>query len=283
MIMKRITEICVFTISCLALALSTVHGQTTNPAMAPSNNVPPSFMERTKWDWTNDKWTGDERPYVIARRQIDQAYAEGKSPELLIQKYREATEKGPRIHAASTLFYDPLACYRWAYAVWKTITSKSPLREQGRHMSGVAEALASASSPHTYEYTRLRFFLAAWYIPSYRLKNVGLRLLKHSPSDLDVKYQMVNVVSSSVTPENNRLAFTYARELVHLRPQRPSSYAALGGAYDDSWEFLGNSADAPKAIAAYQHCLAMMPPDTSWRGDIVQTISRMKRRLASHR
>jgi hypothetical protein len=283
MIICRIIVIGALSLISLNLALSQAKGQGINPAIAPSASIPPSYMERTKLDWTNDKWTGDDRPYIIARRQIDQAYAAGKSPEPLIQKYRVATEKGPRIHTASSIFYNPLACYRWGYAAWKTVSAKSSLKEQGKHLSGVSEALASASSPHIYEYTRLRFFVEAWYIPSSKLKNVGLRLLKHSPGDLDVKYHMTRILTQIVTAQNNRLALSYAKDLVHSRPQRPSSYAALGGVYDDSWEFLGNKADAAKAIAAYQHCLVIMPPDTYWRSDIVQAIARIERRTAAHK
>lgn len=267
------------TILLLAFA-SVCSAQCDSPNKGIPSAVPPNIAERTKWDWTNDKWTGDSRPYEAARRQIDQAVARGQNLEILIQKYRTAVEQGPRIRHNAGVFYDPLLCYQWGYAAWKTITPSSLLSEQAKHLSGVSGALASTESPHTYEYSRLRFFVAAWHIPSSHLQGIGVRLVRHTPADLDVKYQMTRVLSQSVTPKNNHLALSYAKDLVRLRPKRPSSYAALGSVYQDSWLFLDNKADAPKALAAYQHCLALMPPSTEWRDYVVTTLSQIKAEIA---
>ena len=278
----RLVAIRVFSPIFLSLLLE-ITGQSICLAQKPILATPPSFMEKAKWNWTNDKWISSDHAYKIARLQIDQAISKGESPKRLVQKYRAAVETSPRAHHASSAFYDPLSCFRWGYAAWKTVTPGSSLLDQGQSLLGVSEGLASAYSPHTYEYTRLRFLVEAWYIPSDHLKNVGLRLVKHSPNDLDVKYQMVRILSQSVTSQNNRLALSYANDFVRLRPQRSSSFASLGQVYQDAWYYFGNKADATKALVAYQHCLDIMPPATDWRNSVVTSVQRIKRGIITAR
>ena len=208
--------------------------------------------------WTAEPWVGDDQPYQQLREGIDKAAANPQSLQVLITRYKAQAKEWPD---------DPKAVYAWAYAIWDTDDPKASWNDIYHQLAPLRLPLANVSSPHTYNYSRLRFLIESWIRPDIRLKPLGERLAQRDPKDFSVVYHFIQVMQSSYTPQNENESLAYAHELVRWHPEMSSSYSALGGVHLTAFDHnkKHGHADAVQAIAAYQQYLRLAPGDDPWR------------------
>lgn len=215
--MKTKLLACTLVGSCAALAVSAL-------AFAePTSNTPEPHPMASPWQWTEEKWSGDEEAYQKLRTTVDDNKAVGKLTLETIERYKILHEKKPS---------DTLALFQWSYASFQATQSNPPISQKQLPAPHIFE---EAPSPHTYEYDRLRFLVWAHYTPDARLQTVGERLLRHTSNDYDVEYYLTQCYNPGHSVLEKQKAVSLAQRLVRVAPGRPGSYSALGGVYFNSW------------------------------------------------
>ncbi|HEX8234504.1 MAG TPA: hypothetical protein VF600_00960 [Abditibacteriaceae bacterium] len=205
------------------------------------------------WEWTNEKWMGNDRPYRDLRRSIEQAVKRTNQRDVavLVEKYRKRAVAHP---------VDPKAQFAWGYATLEGRRKGYTInRDVARRVS---LALTDATSPKTYQYARLRFLMTMHWGTYPQLKSLGQRLLLREPRDNEVKYYVVRLLSSGSGKEKQQ-AMNYAQELVRLQPKWSGSYSALGEVYREIFFTNKDLAAGDKAIAAFRKSIQLMPPDSN--------------------
>ncbi len=230
-------------LSCSLMQPRVTYGQ---GAMAQSEG------QTEQYSWTQERWNAKD-PYARIRSTVDAALARQAKPEQLVEQYRLTAKKQPQ---------SSQALFQWAYGSYRYSVQVHKLDR--RSASQMNLKFAQLRSPHSYQYARMRFITEAMLFPSSRLKDLGLRLLKRNPNDVDVSHYMIDMLNLA-KPQERATAFACAQRLVRLAPQRASSHASLGWVYFRSWLLNKNPADADKAVSAYQKYLQLAPPDDEFR------------------
>ena len=211
-------------------------------------------------EWAAEAWTGNNTPYQKARTQIDYALSESpQSGKILLAKYTAAAKANPA---------SPLALFRWAYASLKLDPQPHYLGEDG--LDAVRDAFAKPPSPHTYDYTRLRFLLFEHSMPIPELIPLGRRLLKQQPIDYPVHYYYIASLRVGPTIKDSQLALLEVDKLLQQQPNTISLYALKGSIYLGRWageksNHLPKKADGESCIAAYQEYLDRSPTNDPFR------------------
>lgn len=219
------------------------------------------------WAWTTEPWTGDDKPYIQVRNNIDKAIAKGQKPDVLLAKYKLLAEKSPKVSVAQ---------FAWGYAAYKA--AKAEVRDYNKSQMSIGRArnaMEQLPSPRSYQYSRLHFLLAAAGLPQLELLDVGKRLAQRNAKDWDVKFYIVSIMMNGPHP-NKQEALKYAQENVKANPKRPSSYTSLGSIYWWSWRQTGSKVDADKAIAAYRKYLQLERPNHEFRSIAERIIKRIQ-------
>lgn len=201
-----------------------------------------------EWTWTKERWDGDETPYKKARLEIDRAVQEGRDLDALIEKYKAAARENAT---------DPLPQFRWGYTAYQSAAKAGS--DAAEKLQGVEFALKMANSPHTYEYARLRFLVAARSTPFHLLKGVGERLLSRNAKDNEVRFYLISVLDPGFYPTEKSLALELVEEQIRAQPKRPSSYSSKANVYLSLWSKSKSSSDADNAISAYRQFLQLAP------------------------
>ncbi len=241
-----------------------------------------SDIPQERWNWVNEQWTGDDRPFQKIEANVDAAPNSEQEAGRLAAQYRLKAIAAPK---------DARATFAWAYAVMKYIHI-APLSTETRIMSyRVREALDQPPSPHSYTYDRLRFLLS--YDKSH-IMGLGERLLKQNPADHAVKLQLVYIytgsfgssllVSEGAASKFKTRALQLAEELIKSDSTNTDYRAALGNIY--AFYFTRHYQDkqyqreyAVKALAAYQDYLQLAKPDDDRYRDVMTLNNSMKRFL----
>lgn len=175
---------------------------------------------------------------------------------MLLGQYKALAQQNPS---------DPVVQFRWGYAAWLMINSTTGGSKLYDLMYGVREGLGRASSPHTYDYARLRFIIEGYHGYINGLADVGERLAAYDPNDYSVIYALTSVLDSLPGMEMKRKALHYAQTLVQLKPNLPYPYSAVGSVYQRMWEKTHDKSYADKAITGYQKYLEIAPASYTWR------------------
>ena len=266
-ILRKVTLIC-----CIALMAGSAWGQKASTLSTASGRVD---LPAAQWQWTQESWRNDNRPYAQARAEIDQAIAHGTAPQTLADRYKvRAVQLYKSQPAPSSAL---LAVFRWGYAAWKVATSTRHRAERSRSLTGVYQALEATAFPNAYDPARLKFLIDYLKLPPYDpLRYAGARLVKLNGSDYDVKYAYTRIIVRTAAPEDVKEASLYAQQLVTMAPEKPNVYSLQGGVYLFSWHYLHNKADGDKAVAAFQTFLRLTPPDDEERPEIEKWINHIK-------
>lgn len=238
---------------------------------APTIGNPETHSVPSQWQWTEEEWTGNEAPYQELRNSIDSNKSQGKLKPEMIENYKALHQKKSD---------DPLAVFRWGYASFQATQSNPPVPQK---QLVAPNAFDTIPSPHTYEYTRLRFLVGAHYNPDVHLQHVGERLLNRKPDDKDVMYYLIQCYKPWRSTSEKQKAVSLAQDLVHAAPDRPGSYSALGGVYFSSWMAGHGKEDADKAVSAYQHYLRIAPQNYAWRRQAENIILYINSRSATEK
>lgn len=227
---------------------------------------------RIAFAWTSQAWTGDDQPYQRIRSEIDQAIAQKKNPDRLMQQYGLLAQKNPA---------DPQAQFRWGCAAFAAAMQPSVSDIEGTgKLIGPRSALDHAPSPKTYEYNRLRYLMAAYSSPVPHLKALGDRLLRRDPTDDVVLFFQGGILNYSQLPADRQRARAYAENYLRRFPKKPGPYSLLASIhYRDA--FLNHSSiDADKAITAYRRYLELEPSNSGTRGEVDYLIQNLQRHKA---
>lgn len=244
----------------LIVALMTCASQTAS-AQAP-RKITPSQKE-----WMQEPWTGNEQPFRRARREVKERIRIGMKPEdiaTVFDKYLFAAIRAP---------LDPVAQFTQGYAAFRQVQINQWLHYGG--MGPALEAMTRVPSPHTYEFSRLRFILAMMVYPSTALKPMGLRLLKHKPDDTEVMYLQVRALNYQNPAERDQ-GLSLANRLVQKLPKQPNVYALLGQAYYRAWLYTGNRIYGDRSIQAYRKHIGMMKVDAIGQRQINLIITKIQ-------
>jgi hypothetical protein len=222
-------------------------------------------MELPSWKWTKEAWTGDDKPFIAIRNDIDTAVVHAPTGKLsaLVHKYEAVALKKPA---------DAKAQFAWGYAAVRARKAGYDFsdRQWGVPLN-ISFNLAEVPSPRSYQYNRLRFLVALWWREFPQLKGLGFRLLRRNAQDYDVKYYLTRILSSGNDSEQQK-AIGYAQDLVRMQPKRPSAYEALGSACWLAFRGTDNRAIADKSIAAYRKYLQLIPANDKSRPQVESLI-----------
>jgi len=219
--------------------------------------------------WTVDSWTGDDKPYLEARTQIDRAILLGQNPSALLQS-EEAKAK--------TNLNDSLAVFRWGYSACKVTFTQAKLVDNMELMSHVEPYLRTAPSPHTYNYSRLLFLGINYGSQDYDAKPLGERLLQRDPQDDDVKYQMIACLLgyNKRTKADEAQAIALGQSLLKNHPKSLGVHAQIANTYMAIWSSSYKQADANRAIAEYRVYQSLLAPSDPDRKYIAVTIKHIQ-------
>lgn len=248
----------------------------------------------------NNKWTADDAPYLKIRQEIDSAISSGTNPIDILQRATTMEEQHPK---------DPLAVFRLGYASYKarnhayyhlSAARKDTLKGSTRKPfwaqlqkeevpleTAANPAVFNLPDPHSFEFSRLRFlFYTLGDEASGGDAQVaeGYLLVQHSPDDWDVKEAFSRILATQMDKTSKELGLKYAKEVVHARPNDPNAWEALGLSNNyfaslRGGEELYKKEYAPAALAAYQKCLELAPPDYGPRSTIEMQIKGLNRQL----
>lgn len=173
------------------------------------------------YSWTNERWTGDNAPWLAAHAELEKAIAGSSDPNALVAAAARAFDRNGR---------DPMLLYRWAYLAHRVgLSDTNGLRMQ-RYML-VHTGFCAVKSPKTAEFARLRFILEAWhlagvYYSSDRLLHVGERLLQRNPEDYVVRYYCASLLVGSNDLNRVSIGLAYIDQILEHYRGKPLAYRA---------------------------------------------------------
>ena len=248
-------------------------GQATYPAGSrgphPSGHANPGPPEASGGNayqnWVSAKWTGDERPYLKIKADLDAALAHGTPAPALVARC-----EGP----ARANLLDAKAQFAWAYATQLQVQTG-----QGIAQPPPLYGLRRLGAPDCYPVARLRFLLTQEMEPNDNhlyLRPVAERLLKRDPNDRLVRRALIRALCSR--PAGLPEALKLAQEDVERTPTKPGVHAALAAVYNDMDDFSHghNAVFRQKSIQEYEAFLKYAKPDDSYRPSAIQMLQALK-------
>ncbi len=209
-------------------------------------------------EWATTSWDGDDRPYQQIRATIDNAIADGRKPQELLDLYEMTALRQPN---------DSQLQFKWAYAAY--MAAKQTDYYQGERILGKPrEMLVLAPFPHSYEYARLIFLTESYVNMPYgsHLQEVSKRLVKKNPADRNVKYEAASNLVYDSSSADRQLGMTYIQELIKAEPSWSNPHGLLGAIYYERWKMNKSKSEGDKAVAEYQECLRLDTlPDYDFR------------------
>lgn len=244
-------------------------------------------LVQDQWAWTKEAWTGNEANYRRLRRSIEGAVFQDRQTANRTanrqQTSRTRTTQRPATQRTSQLVQsyrraigqkvsDPTNIFAWAYSSYRAAQIDPAFEAE---LAQAYQRLAREASPRTYEYARLRFLIEARSLPRRQLLNVGRRLLSEGSDDFEVKFRLIEILRPGLSASEKQEALSYAADLIHQQPERPSVYTTLGGIYYRSWLVSKSSQDKNSAIAAYNRYLGLATSNDEFRLQAQRLVQQM--------
>jgi len=214
--------------------------------------------------WVNQKWTGDERPYLRIKADIDAAVTHGTSPATLADRY-------PHPMQPNTL--DPKGWFACAYATQLVLETQ----HSGAQIIPLYNLRRIQAD--CYLVARLRFLLTQEMEPNndhLYLVPLARRFLKRDPNDYPVRHAMIRALCSR--PAGLVEAVRLAQDDVDRAPMNPERHRTLAGVYEDMYiHNRGHDATFRQmTIREYEAFLKYAKPDDEFRPRAVQLIHFVK-------
>jgi hypothetical protein len=216
-------------------------------------------------DWRNDQWTGDDRPFHLARRSIDRLFNVGMAPSAIVAKYQDISEAHPT---------NALDAFQYAYAAIKQQWGAPHPSLQND--SDAITAMLNADPPHTFDFTRLLFLLMA---DSRNSIQVGKRLYDADPNDTQVAMMYALALSDSKSKDDARLSDQIADSILVNQPVDAIMYYHAMWIYGDIGETMIDPSSYVKSIAAGQKFLSLTPSYDCFRPATMHCIAVLQLRL----
>lgn len=223
----------------------------------------PSFAVTKEWPISN-------KPFRGIKEEIDSQIKKGKNPDELVEGAKSAFIKDK----------SPLALFRWAYAAQKSALAPQPARPfDEAKITDVYEVMqesANGKAYQAYDFIRLYYLLGTEVEPPVSTLQLGEKLLRFQPNDIDVESQQVNLLMLTGVPANLAKAVIYAKDLIRRDPTDANAYASLAGVYYTQWLVLNSKAYAKKAAAEYQEYLRLAPANDYFREDVDYMLKQLR-------
>ncbi len=234
---------------------------------------PPPGQTLPSFDWTREPWTSSDKPYLALRSQIDRQIqsSKGQSEKLrvLVNRYEAVAKKQP-LNAQSQ--------FAWAYAAYEANPNGYPIKSGWGVPRALSLALASPSSPRSYQYARLRFLIGGWWRPMSELSGLGERLLKRNPQDYQSQFYLAKLLSVGSESQTRR-AVQMAEQMVNRYPAKRSAHAVLADARWGLFLRTDKRQDGEAALAAGRKYLAMLPPSSPSRAESQSILKSIQEKL----
>ena len=254
------------TLFCSAICFSSftpTQAQTKRKVVARAQSSPKTKQPKVRhipyYGWTQESWTGDERPYRRIRLDIEALAAKGQLTENVVRQYREI----------SVGIFKPQNAYRWAYALYMFVINNVPdTNERNRKFREVGLILPQVPFPKTYEYARMRYLLQMESDPySTYMRTLGKRLALRDPNDYLVKYNLIGTLIPRRYPQEKQLGLRYIQDLIRIDRNRaiPNVYLAEGRIYYSAFLGTKSQSDGNNAITAYRKYLRLTRPDNPYQ------------------
>lgn len=276
-----------------------------------------SYPRLSDADWTDNKWTADDVPFLKIRREVDEGIAGGKitryeDPDMFSQQERmihhwtdiPGVYRGAYIGGklAYHKWYHFNASRRFARGIRLDGAGRHPGSQYEIRPSIVAENMYGAvimmktfPNPHSYQYSRLMFLLESLGMLTRTYKKavpdelivLGKNLTVHRPDDWEVKLMLARMLDTFDDINHQNQALDYAREVVDAKPKWPQAWETLGIAYDS----LASEKDMQKtkqkknlaaALIAYQQCKRLAPIDYGPKFDMEEAIQKISMEQKLH-
>lgn len=228
-----------------------------------------------KWNWIKAPWTANDTSYVQVRHQVDAVLLQKKLVVSELQRAERLAKQQPQ---------SSLAQFRWAYLLLQAPYAGIKLSRNSSEVYGpVVVAMQQGSDDKSYQYARLRFLMLSKYQTISQCRYLGLRLLKHSPKDYQVKFYTTWALAHSLDKEERRTSLRLAQELVRDYPRKSASYAALGYVYQARLFLTGELSAADKGVAAAKKELSLLPANDDRRSAVKWLIQELPRVKAEYK
>ena len=213
----------------------------------PSKTTRNSTYFPREWTWTKEEWGKSDKPYLKIIQSIDRAVARKQNLDALSLEYAKIAAANPA---------DPQAQFAWGYSA---VLARKPGTYVGRQVpNAISQALATAPSPKSYQYARMRYQVLMTWGTWVQLKDLGKRLVERNDGDLLVKRHLTRLLALG-TPTERQQAIVYAKQVVAGYPNYPFSHGGLGDVYRGIFYKERNVDAGYKAIDAYKHALNLNP------------------------
>jgi len=221
----------------------------------------------TSWGWTNEAWSGDDRPFVDARNKIDTLFSSGRDVQPYIDVHRKKAIANPQ---------SAICQFEWAYASYIQYIKVGSLHGVFSNSGCLLYSLETAQLPHTYNYDRLMFLIRPDETQEVRLAR---RLLKREPDDPNVKFAYADTMLITGNPTDEAAALAMAKDLESSSVNKLRYYFFLGYVYCVIADRRHSAEYYKNAISANDLFLGLAGPDDTRRQAAIQVKGYLKRQL----
>jgi len=199
-------------------------------------------------------WSKNDQPYTDIRARIDAQSFSGKAPGDIL---KDTLRAYPSDDA-------PVNLFARGYVAWSTNyyfdrhtpdadTSYGLVKQIGDTIFYKASVM-----PHTYNFVRLAYLLDG-DIGGDQMTHVGLKLLKHTPSDRGVAFELTMALLETDGQANIDMATTLAQRDMKAHPSDSRSCSVLAYAYYCQYNEKNDKRKAFAAIALLQRATSLAP------------------------
>lgn len=227
------------------------------------------------WGWAREPLVGSDAAFLSIRRNIDNLLPQKRiNKNDLLEAYKNAANYDSKNAALQ---------FRWAYVAYKMAEDEQKSVKRQQLIECVYEAMGQPTNPQSYQYARLRLFIAFQKGPllNQNLINLSKKVVQKNQMDYDFKfYTTRNLIYSSTFSDRRVVAVQYAHDIQKVFPKRASSYALLGGIYANNFSGTKSSRLADQAIAFYKQYLQLAPANREFRKSVPQIIKSIENERA---
>lgn len=221
------------------------------------------------YGWINSPWVADDRPYQRLRDEIERRLTQGQQPVALQTQCKLWVVQQP---------LNPQSQFAYYYATYKLATMPGSINSPAtlQPLNDLYIKVGASKLPNSYNYARLVFLCDMIGFSNPEMKGIGLRLVRHNPSDYDVKFYMTSLLETSLVSADRALALSYAVDLTQRYPKKPSAYSLLASIHYQAWRRNKNPIEGKMAIAGYQKYLQLSPSGYQFRKRAQEAIAEIQ-------
>lgn len=237
-----------------------------DPTSLDSLHLPPFQVASLRWG--SLRWDGDDTPYILADRHIDDVLTGGLTQSELIRESQLDVMKNAQTQR------DPRLVYTWADAQYRLVNANPSTQVDPR----LLQIMDAADPLNVYEYSRLKFLLV---LPANRqahpeLAPVGEALMAKRPADEALKVAYLNNIGGGSTLPK---ALSYAQHWVATDPTSATAHLMLGLLYKAYFDETDSTAYLDKVSAEFHAFLDRAPsraPSRVWIQQILPRIDQTR-------